>query len=176
MGYSPNYQLGPPSLNEQQPGHYNLSMLFCGFFVVVTAGLVLAIYHCIAFHWCSDYPPWPRNNEAAGRTDQRFSDRKLMELDSTLFKYRRGHQKEGSGNCSEECVVCLSVFEEGEDVRELVRCKHFFHAPCIDMWLFSHFDCPICRAPVGGVVSGVSPHAGSDVSGAGFSGSGVLQV
>nr|GEU57478.1 photosystem II PsbX [Tanacetum cinerariifolium] len=47
-----------------------------------------------------------------------------------------------------ECSVCLSVFEEGEEVRKLPRCNHSFHASCIDMWLYSHFDCPLCRAPV----------------------------
>ncbi|XAR67116.1 hypothetical protein NMG60_11013552 [Bertholletia excelsa] len=47
-----------------------------------------------------------------------------------------------------ECPICLSLFEEGEEVRKLPRCKHSFHASCIDMWLYSHYDCPVCRATV----------------------------
>ncbi|KAB2065348.1 hypothetical protein ES319_A09G083300v1 [Gossypium barbadense] len=47
-----------------------------------------------------------------------------------------------------ECVVCLLGFEDDEVVRQLHRCKHSFHAPCIDMWMYSHSICPICRTPV----------------------------
>lgn len=53
-----------------------------------------------------------------------------------------------------DCVICLSVFEEGEIGRRLPKCGHGFHVDCIDMWLKSHSNCPICRAPVeGGLVS-----------------------
>lgn len=44
-----------------------------------------------------------------------------------------------------ECVVCLVDFEEQEHLRQLPGCKHVFHPPCIDMWLFSHSTCPLCR-------------------------------
>ncbi|KAK9279095.1 hypothetical protein L1049_012770 [Liquidambar formosana] len=47
-----------------------------------------------------------------------------------------------------ECVICLSVFEENEIGRNLPKCGHAFHVECIDMWLNSHSNCPICRAPV----------------------------
>uniref|UniRef100_A0A2K1ZC96 RING-type E3 ubiquitin transferase n=1 Tax=Populus trichocarpa TaxID=3694 RepID=A0A2K1ZC96_POPTR len=29
------------------------------------------------------------------------------------------------------------------------ECLHTFHACCIDMWLFSHSNCPLCRADMG---------------------------
>ncbi|CAL9002518.1 unnamed protein product [Prunus brigantina] len=45
-----------------------------------------------------------------------------------------------------ECPVCLSVFADGEEVRQLSVCKHSFHALCINMWLKDHSNCPICRA------------------------------
>lgn len=47
-----------------------------------------------------------------------------------------------------ECVICLSLFEENEIGRSLPKCKHVFHVECIDMWLSSHSNCPICRDPV----------------------------
>lgn len=47
-----------------------------------------------------------------------------------------------------ECPVCLSVFAEGEEVKQLSVCKHSFHATCIDMWLNSHSSCPVCRASI----------------------------
>jgi hypothetical protein len=46
-----------------------------------------------------------------------------------------------------DCVICLSPFEENEMGRELPKCRHVFHVECIDMWLTSHPNCPICRAP-----------------------------
>ncbi|KAG8389510.1 hypothetical protein BUALT_Bualt02G0236900 [Buddleja alternifolia] len=47
-----------------------------------------------------------------------------------------------------ECAVCLSEFEENETGRVLPECNHRFHVDCIDMWLQSHCDCPLCRAQV----------------------------
>ncbi|CAL1395531.1 unnamed protein product [Linum trigynum] len=46
------------------------------------------------------------------------------------------------------CSVCLSEFEEGESLRLLPKCSHAFHIPCIDTWLRSHKNCPLCRAPI----------------------------
>ncbi|KAK9156636.1 hypothetical protein Scep_003210 [Stephania cephalantha] len=55
---------------------------------------------------------------------------------------------EVSEEANEECSVCLGVFEDGDDVRQLPHCKHYFHTPCIDMWLFSHSNCPLCRVNI----------------------------
>ncbi|KAA8549434.1 hypothetical protein F0562_001093 [Nyssa sinensis] len=60
-----------------------------------------------------------------------------------LFVYDSDEQKRGS-----ECVICLSVFEDEDVGRLLPKCGHAFHVECIDMWLHSHSNCPICRAPV----------------------------
>lgn len=45
-----------------------------------------------------------------------------------------------------DCSVCLSEFQEGETLRLLPKCKHAFHIDCIDTWLRSHTNCPMCRA------------------------------
>ncbi|XP_074307043.1 RING-H2 finger protein ATL33-like [Silene latifolia] len=45
-----------------------------------------------------------------------------------------------------ECPVCLSVFIDDEELRQLKICKHLFHKNCIDKWLSTHFNCPVCRA------------------------------
>ncbi|XP_076961059.1 uncharacterized protein LOC143637592 [Bidens hawaiensis] len=51
----------------------------------------------------------------------------------------------GSVDGEPMCAVCLSEFEDGEELRTMPECMHSFHAPCIDMWLYSHRSCPICR-------------------------------
>ncbi|XP_020221172.1 RING-H2 finger protein ATL54 [Cajanus cajan] len=62
----------------------------------------------------------------------------------TVCKYKKGEGLiEGT-----ECVVCLSEFQEDENLRLLPKCHHAFHLPCIDTWLRSHTNCPMCRAPI----------------------------
>ncbi|XP_022988848.1 RING-H2 finger protein ATL5-like [Cucurbita maxima] len=56
-----------------------------------------------------------------------------------------------------ECSVCLSEFEEDETLRLLPKCSHAFHLPCIDTWLQSHTNCPMCRAPVVAQSTAVTP-------------------
>lgn len=70
-------------------------------------------------------------------------------IPSFVYKPSEGCHGEGfKGIMTLECAICLSVFEEGEVGRSLPRCSHAFHVDCIDMWLFSHSNCPICRAQV----------------------------
>lgn len=68
-----------------------------------------------------------------------------LELVSRV-KYCKETNGEEYGN---ECPVCLSGFVEGDHVRQLNSCKHSFHVVCIDKWLlYSHSNCPLCRASV----------------------------
>ncbi|GFQ04118.1 RING-H2 finger protein atl2 [Phtheirospermum japonicum] len=53
-----------------------------------------------------------------------------------------------SGEPPLECAVCLSDFEVCETGRVMPECKHCFHIECIDMWLQSHCECPLCRTRV----------------------------
>ncbi|XP_010500467.1 PREDICTED: E3 ubiquitin-protein ligase ATL76-like [Camelina sativa] len=45
----------------------------------------------------------------------------------------------------EDCVICLSDFVSGEQLRLLPKCNHGFHIRCIDKWLQHHLTCPKCR-------------------------------
>ncbi|KAJ7953444.1 putative Ring finger protein [Quillaja saponaria] len=62
----------------------------------------------------------------------------------TVCKYKNG---DGLVEVT-DCSVCLSEFQEDENVRLLPKCSHAFHLPCIDTWLKSHSNCPLCRANV----------------------------
>ncbi|KAG0082906.1 hypothetical protein BGZ93_002136 [Podila epicladia] len=61
------------------------------------------------------------------------------------------HEVQGMRGCStlgdgSRCLVCMSEYEEGEDMRAL-KCRHGFHQECIDKWLTTGANkCPICRA------------------------------
>jgi hypothetical protein len=46
---------------------------------------------------------------------------------------------------TESCAICLEFLEDDDDVREL-RCRHYFHQPCIDEWLTTRRgQCPLCK-------------------------------
>ncbi|PSS30129.1 RING-H2 finger protein [Actinidia chinensis var. chinensis] len=62
----------------------------------------------------------------------------------SVFKYKKDEGLvEGT-----DCSVCLNEFEEDENLRLLPKCSHAFHIACIDTWLRSHKNCPLCRAPI----------------------------
>ncbi|KAK7305428.1 hypothetical protein VNO77_43334 [Canavalia gladiata] len=82
-----------------------------------------------------------------------------------IYETQEGEYDDERGNQNKveeelECVICLSAFEYGEMGRCLPKCGHGFHVECIDMWLSSHSNCPICRAPI--VVSVVDNDSPND--------------
>jgi Ring finger domain len=55
------------------------------------------------------------------------------------------YDKQADIENQKECVICLTEFEEGEEIRKLPQCGHEFHVGCIDQWLRSRSSCPSCR-------------------------------
>ncbi|KAG0454397.1 hypothetical protein HPP92_025701 [Vanilla planifolia] len=45
-----------------------------------------------------------------------------------------------------ECAICLIEFRNEDPLRLLPDCAHAFHLDCIDVWLQSNGNCPLCRA------------------------------
>lgn len=72
----------------------------------------------------------------------------------TVCKYKKDEGFIEETNCS----VCLSEFREDETLRILPKCNHAFHLSCIDTWLSSHTNCPLCRASIVQSSTNVSPH------------------
>ncbi|KAD4178487.1 hypothetical protein R6Q59_022084 [Mikania micrantha] len=61
-----------------------------------------------------------------------------------VYKYRK---EDGLVTCT-DCSVCLGEFQEDESIKLLPKCNHAFHVYCIDTWLKTHLNCPLCRANV----------------------------
>ncbi|XP_054776145.1 RING-H2 finger protein ATL52-like [Prosopis cineraria] len=133
-----------------------------------SAAFVVTMYHLIAVCLCghqftdpnSDHRPH-RNVHGAGPTPEAssFTDESSLAQLIPAHKYKKQIDDEVEGAREVTCAVCLGDFEEGEEVRTLPECSHSFHVPCIDMWLFSHPNCPVCRAdamPSPEVLSAVS--------------------
>jgi len=136
----------PPSPSSSDKS--STTMLYYGLVVVGVAATALALYNCIIIRRSRRHDMQSEGEGANGLVEVVMESRiENCERNFNLvssFKYKN----EGVVGYDDECSVCLSGFEEGEEVRKLPECKHWFHAPCIDMWLYSHLDCPICRTPV----------------------------
>ncbi|XP_008216235.1 uncharacterized protein LOC100678661 isoform X2 [Nasonia vitripennis] len=61
--------------------------------------------------------------------------------------YKRVKDVENKEDTIEKCTICLSEFEENENVRRL-PCMHLFHIDCVDQWLSTNSCCPICRVDI----------------------------
>ncbi|XP_068521351.1 E3 ubiquitin-protein ligase ARK2C isoform X3 [Anas acuta] len=60
----------------------------------------------------------------------------------------KAEQEDGEKlDTDEKCTICLSMLEDGEDVRRL-PCMHLFHQVCVDRWLATSKKCPICRVDI----------------------------
>ena len=42
------------------------------------------------------------------------------------------------------CSICLSDIEK-RDKKNMLPCKHTYHASCIKEWRDTHITCPVCR-------------------------------
>jgi uncharacterized membrane protein YgcG len=50
-----------------------------------------------------------------------------------------------AASCAEDCVICLSELQAGDDASVALPCGHQFHLPCIRSWLKLRSTCPSCR-------------------------------
>ncbi|CAN7054132.1 unnamed protein product [Brassica rapa subsp. trilocularis] len=102
-------------------------------------------------------------------SDEEFQDREQVDhpiwlirttglQQSTINSITICTYKRGDGLIERtDCPVCLNEFQEDESLRLLPKCNHAFHISCIDTWLRSHTNCPLCRAGIA-IIS--PPYAG----------------
>ncbi|XP_054781734.1 RING-H2 finger protein ATL2-like [Prosopis cineraria] len=68
-------------------------------------------------------------------------------LDPSLFKFLPTFTYSSTIHLPlNDCAICLSELQEGDEVRTLPNCSHSFHSHCIDTWFRSHSICPVCRS------------------------------
>ncbi|CAI9759872.1 unnamed protein product [Fraxinus pennsylvanica] len=117
-----------------------------------SAAVFVTIYHCITagnihvlLRFRRNPPPRPTFVSTTGQPDPQFS------IETSVAELLPTHKFQDTGLIGVDdnmCAVCLSEFEEDEELRTLPECKHSFHVQCIDMWLYSHSNCPMCRTVV----------------------------
>ncbi|KAF5729585.1 putative RING/U-box superfamily protein [Tripterygium wilfordii] len=130
--------------NNSSSTHSKLTLALIGF---ASVALVISLYHFLSAGWC-----FTRRNSPSSR-EPRPSMAPNIEAnpngtESTMAELIPAHKyHKGMGLMAHDgmCAVCLSEFEDGEELRTLPECLHSYHAECIDMWLASHSSCPMCR-------------------------------
>ncbi|KAK6805480.1 hypothetical protein RDI58_003265 [Solanum bulbocastanum] len=119
-------------------------------FLIIVLGIAVYIFCAYAIHKF-------RNSRTSSQPEQQvvvggeeLSDIQTVGLQQSVISaitIRKYKKVEGLIEGT-ECSVCLSEFQEDETLRILPKCNHAFHIPCIDTWLESHINCPMCRADI----------------------------
>jgi hypothetical protein len=73
-----------------------------------------------------------------------------MDNNSNIYRFHQptATETQYSESSNAVCSICSADFIDGEYIRQLNRCSHSFHRPCIDIWLAGHNNCPLCRTNV----------------------------
>ncbi|CAN4122336.1 unnamed protein product [Withania somnifera] len=155
--YIPPPPSPPPQLSSKH--HQNISpyiiisvALFASMFLLVSYYLII-VKNCL--HWNRRRTPPPQDEEFFDENRAPIIDHPIWYINTiglqpsiidkiTIFKYKRGGGVVEGTNCS----VCLNEFQDDESLRLLPYCRHAFHIHCIDTWLRSHINCPLCRSVI----------------------------
>ena len=100
---------------------------------------VLAMRMNLMMHALGVFPE-DQANAANFNQNHGLNQSQLDDLESQV--YVKKEEKE-----EQECIICLEIVKEGEEIREL-ECRHTFHKICIDKWLVLQRFCPYCRTVV----------------------------
>ncbi|KAJ7566111.1 hypothetical protein O6H91_02G088700 [Diphasiastrum complanatum] len=152
----------PPPVAHPSSGSSKTSVLTPSVVAVIAllgAAFLLVSYYRILARYCTAWQyfwglRWRRQSVSAGDDENVDFEQAWVVLTHGLdevlirkipvFVYKKG---EGLTE-STECIVCLAEFQEEEKLRLLPKCSHAFHLPCVDMWLQTHSNCPLCRANI----------------------------
>ncbi|MBA0740942.1 hypothetical protein Gogos_014125 [Gossypium gossypioides] len=148
----------PPMGFPHDDSASNFSPLMITIIGILACAFILLSYYTIIYKYCGKNV---RRREVHGSGGEMLDDNhnpsthepwqaSSTGLDEALIncitvcKYRKGDNSvEGT-----DCSVCLNEFQQDESLRLLPKCSHAFHVHCIDAWLSSHSNCPLCRASI----------------------------
>mmetsp|Transcript_34108 Transcript_34108/g.49944 ORF Transcript_34108/g.49944 Transcript_34108/m.49944 type:complete len:346 (-) Transcript_34108:9-1046(-) len=67
-------------------------------------------------------------------------------LNQPLLRQRKTNHTKKKQQQPQTCAICLESYNVGEKVRT-IPCFHTFHTKCIDPWLSTKAECPVCKYP-----------------------------
>ncbi|KAK7277534.1 hypothetical protein RJT34_22549 [Clitoria ternatea] len=167
--HSYNYKLGyralPPIKTHHPPQPASSDYAFPIFVIVVLSilatVLLLLSYFTFLTKYCSNWHQvnptrWISTLRARQNDDPFIAFSPAMwnrGLDESVireiptFQFIKG---EGEDRSVYGCVVCLNEFKEQDVLKVLPNCNHAFHLDCIDIWLQTNSNCPLCRSSISG--------------------------
>uniref|UniRef100_A0A8C4QIV9 RING-type E3 ubiquitin transferase n=1 Tax=Eptatretus burgeri TaxID=7764 RepID=A0A8C4QIV9_EPTBU len=153
-------------MDGPDPGYYQhihmQNLYFCIHSERSSIVLMMWLHHCSLNAFCNGIPIWssvlPFSQQDLLQLDRlasvnRGASQSTIERHTYPHKYKKCLITENDGGTGgvddndEKCTICLSIIEEGEDVRRL-PCMHLFHQLCVDQWLLTNKRCPICRVDI----------------------------
>lgn len=83
--------------------------------------------------------------------EEEYTYEELLELGDRIGKVCQGYSEDQISTiktvpapCSQNCSICLTLFEKNESAALLSPCEHLYHPECIKSWLLEHKTCPLC--------------------------------
>ncbi|CAI2359198.1 unnamed protein product [Moneuplotes crassus] len=106
-----------------------------------------------------------RNNPALEMADQARAERKKLKKEKKVnkvleFTEKGCYDKNFAEFEEKECAICFDEYEQGNDIRKLIKCGHLFHAHCIEDWISATISrkkhrnqhiaptCPLCKIEI----------------------------
>jgi Ring finger domain len=136
----------PWLMSDQDPVSQSKASKYVYMGLSFTIGLATFLVYIFIWYLCTRHRQ-QHNRQGGGRLASGSGGISKSALAAIPISSYSGAEKDAG--TSPDCAVCISQFQRGEKVRQLPKCNHLFHVDCIDMWLYSHSTCPICRCEVG---------------------------
>lgn len=118
----------------------NKSAVFTSLFISAVVTVLGWLFSLVCFAIVVERPSTA--SDASQTKRSRPLSKKTLRRNSRTFSYKETKIKIGD---SLTCSICLGKYEEGDKLR-MFRCKHSFHAECVDEYVQQYTgNCPMCR-------------------------------
>ncbi|KAI4301118.1 hypothetical protein L6164_034432 [Bauhinia variegata] len=178
MNQNPSHKLGyqalQPLKNHPEPASDSALPIFAIVVVSIMASVFLLIsYFTFVTKCCSN---WHQVNPLRWLSilRSRHDDDPLIALSPSVwnrgldesvireipsFQFTKGvGENESADQSVYGCVVCLTEFQQHDMLKVLPNCSHAFHLDCIDIWLHTNANCPLCRSSISGTTRSPMDH------------------
>ncbi|KAK7399826.1 hypothetical protein VNO78_11019 [Psophocarpus tetragonolobus] len=130
----------PPPLDDQVGG-FDCMVLVAAILCAFVCALGLnSMLQCV-FQCACRVLTQPQQWIASHKLNSGLKRKEMMALPTSTYT----HSTSPSPSSPSHCVICLADFSDGDPIRFLPKCNHYFHVGCIGKWLLSHSSCPTCR-------------------------------
>ncbi|XP_031106089.1 RING-H2 finger protein ATL56-like [Ipomoea triloba] len=126
-----------------------MEVVVCLVLLFIGVGVFTFIHVCIvgrAFGSISSGESFNPRRDMNNRRSSSMSQEDIKKLPCFEYKLEEEEDDDEERVSGTICAVCLEKFKSGDTCRVLPKCKHCFHAQCIEPWLITAAVCPICRA------------------------------